>query len=121
MNIKNLEIYRDILLSLKKNILNGGMIGKKEDLQISAEDLPDEADIATNVINQQVTFSIRNQELNKLRQIEVALQKIEEGTYGTCDDCDEYIGAQRLKNQPWANLCIIHAEEREKEYFKKMF
>ncbi|EQC51916.1 TraR/DksA family transcriptional regulator [Bacteriovorax sp. DB6_IX] len=122
MEKKELEYYKEKLLKLKTEILNNGVIRRKEDLEISSDDLPDEADIATAVINQQVTFNMRAREMEKLRNIEFALQRIEEGTYGHCDECDDPIGKKRLENQPWADLCITHAEEREREEnrFKKV-
>ncbi len=118
MKKEQLEEYKAILLGLRKNILNSGILKSSEDLRVSPEDLPDEADLATNVINQQVSFSMRNREMEKLRQIEEALLRIEEGIYGICEDCDEEIEEARLRNQPWTNLCIIHAEERERENLK---
>ena len=77
--------------------------------------LPDEADLANNVINQQVTFSMRQRELLKLRSIDEALHRIENGTYSECEECGDEIGFKRLKNQPFTNLCITHAEEAERE------
>lgn len=110
--------YQSTLLKLRNQILNSSIFKDKEDLTVSPDDLSDETDLATSVINQQVTFNIRNRELKKLRMVELALQKIDDGSYGHCDDCDEEIGHGRLKYQPWANLCIIHAEERERENSK---
>jgi DnaK suppressor protein len=118
MKPADVEKSKKKLLHMKATILNGGLLKSTEELHISSDDLPDETDLANNVIQQNVSFSIRSRELQKLRMIEVALQKIEEGTYGLCDDCDEEIEAARLNNQPWANLCIIHAEEREREVSK---
>ncbi len=45
--------------------------------------------------------------LGKLRQIEEALRRIEEGLYGVCQDCGEEISAKRLAAVPWARLCIV--------------
>lgn len=96
-------------------ILNGGVLKSAENLHISPDDLPDEADLASNVISQNVSFSIREREFSKLRMIEEALERIEDETYGFCQDCDEEIDMKRLNNQPWAKYCIIHAEERERD------
>lgn len=115
MNKKDLEKLKEQLLLTKQRIINGGLLKSNEDLTVASEDLPDEADLATNVIHQQVSFNLRNRELAKLRLVEAALQRIEDGTYGCCLDCDEEIHLTRLKNQPWAAFCIIHAEERERE------
>ncbi|MBF0359867.1 MAG: TraR/DksA C4-type zinc finger protein [Oligoflexia bacterium] len=118
MTKAELEKHKKKLLLLRKNILGGGLLKATEDLHISSDDLSDETDLASNVVQQHVSFSIKNRELLKLRMIEMALQRIEDGSYGLCDDCDEEIEQSRLNNQPWTNLCIIHAEERERETSK---
>ena len=122
MNKKKLENFRKILLMYKTRILNGGILTSNEDLTISSDDLPDEADLAFSTINQQVSFNIRQKELEKLRAIEEALQKIEKNTYGYCEECEEAIPEKGLQVYPWATLCIYHAEEeeREKSKFKKV-
>lgn len=111
----NLEHFKEILLKKRQEILNGGILKSTEDLKISSDDLADEADLAQSVINQQVTFNMRQRELGKLRFIEAALERVEDGTYGFCEDCDDPIGSKRLENQPWTTLCITHAEEQERE------
>lgn len=115
MEAEKLEYFKKKLLAAKAEILNGGILTSTDDLKMSTDDLPDEGDVANAVINQQVTFNIRERAMQKLRKIEDALHRISEGTYGHCEDCDEPIGAKRLENQPWAELCITHAEERERE------
>lgn len=115
MNKAQLDELKAQLIKMKEDILNGGYLTQKEDLHVVSDDLPDEADLATNVINQQITFSMRDRELSKLRQIDEALSRIESGSYGDCEDCGDHIGYKRLKNQPFTNLCITHAEEAERQ------
>ncbi len=115
MKKAQLDELKAQLIKMKEDILNGGYITQKEDLHVTSDDLPDEADLATNVINQQVTFSMRQRELLKLRSIDEALNRIENGTYSECEECGDEIGFKRLKNQPFTNLCITHAEEAERE------
>jgi DnaK suppressor protein len=113
-----IEKYKENLIRAKGQILNGGIIKSSEGLSIATEDLPDEADLANNVINQEISFNMRSREFNKLRRIEEALQRIEMGSFGKCEECDEEIKSKRLENQPWATLCITHAEEEERELNK---
>jgi DnaK suppressor protein len=119
---KQLEEYKNLLIQMKTKILSGGLLKRTEDLHVSPDDLPDEADLASNVISQQVSFNMRQRELSKLRAIEEALYKIDNGSYGLCEECDEEIGHKRLSNQPWTTLCITHAEEleRENQKFQRM-
>lgn len=115
MDKKQLDHYKGILLKHRQQILNSGILDNKEDLHISEEDLSDEADLASSVISQQISCSIRDREFGKLRKIDLALERIADGTYGHCEECDEEIGHKRLENQPWTDLCIVHAEEKERE------
>ncbi len=115
MNTEKLEHFKKLLLNYRTRILNGGVLSTKEDLMVAPEDLADETDLASSVISQQVTFHMRKRELDKLRSIEEALQRVEDGDYGHCEECGEAIGEKRLETQPWTTLCIVHAEERERE------
>jgi DnaK suppressor protein len=110
-----MEKFKNLLLQHKIRIMNGGILRSNEDLTVSTDDLSDEADLASSVITQQVTFNMRQRELGKLKAIDEALYRIEEGTYGHCEECEEAIGEKRLENQPWTTLCITHAEEQERE------
>ena len=48
----------------------------------------------------------------KLGNVERALEKLDEGTYGSCDVCGDPIGDERLGAIPWAVLCVEHARSR---------
>lgn len=115
MDKKKIDHYKQLLLKHRQQILNVGLLNKSEDLHVSEEDLSDETDLASSLIQQQINCTIRDREYLKLRRIDAALDRIEEGTYGHCEECDEEIGLKRLENQPWAELCIQHAEEKERE------
>ena len=115
MKKAQLDELKNQLIQMKEQILNGGYLTQTEDLHVTSDDLPDEADLATNVINQQITFNMRQRELVKLRSIDEALNRIENGSYSECEECGDEIGFKRLKNQPFTNLCITHAEEAERE------
>ena len=104
MDKAKIEKFKALLLQTKVKIMNGGILRSS-----------DEADLASSVINQQVTFSMRQRELVKLKAIDEALYRCEQGSYGHCDECEETIGEKRLENQPWTTLCITHAEELERE------
>ncbi|MDA8792282.1 TraR/DksA C4-type zinc finger protein [Bacteriovoracaceae bacterium] len=124
MNKKKIDYFKEKLLTAKQEILNGGILANTDDMKIDSEDLSDEADLAANTINQQVSFSIRERELSKLRRIEAALNRIDHGTFGICEESGETIEEKRLENQPWTEFCLEIAEEREREAnqrFRKSF
>ena len=115
MKKKDLKFFEEKLLTAKQKILNSSILTSRDDMKIDQEDLSDEADLANSTINQQVSFSMRNREMVKLRMIERALSKIEEGTFGVCEESGEPIERKRLENQPWTPYCIEIAEEVERE------
>ena len=115
MEKKKLDYFKGLLLKHRQQIMTVGILNNSEDLHVSEEDLSDETDLASSLIQQQLTCTMRDREYAKLRRIDAALDRIAEGTYGHCDECEEEIGLKRLENQPWADLCIQHAEEKEKE------
>ena len=115
MDAKKLDYFKTKLLRAKQDILNGSILNNLDDVQIDAEELSDEADIASTTTTQQITFSIRERELNKLKRIDAALNRIDTGTFGICEESGEYIEIKRLENQPWTEYCIEIAEEKERE------
>jgi DnaK suppressor protein len=115
MDKKKCEMFKALLLKHRQQILNGGLVNNAEELKVQEEDLSDETDLASSLIAQQVSCTIRDRELVKLKRIDMALERISEGSFGHCQECEDEIGMKRLENQPWAELCIVHAEEKERE------
>jgi DnaK suppressor protein len=62
---------------------------------------------------QQMAIANRQQAAALLRSIELALQRIDDGSYGSCFECGEAIAEARLQAQPWAGLCIDCQSARE--------
>ncbi len=85
-----------------------------EDLTGSAELFADPADRATAESDRSFTLRIRDRERRLIRKISEALQRIEDGTYGECEECGESIGVPRLKARPVTTLCI-NCKSRQEE------
>lgn len=115
MDEKKLKHFKTKLLNARNQIVNSGILSNFEDLKVKSDDLADEADLASSTINQQISFAIREKEMSKLRRIDAALGRIEEGVYGHCLESGEPIEQRRLETQPWAEFCLEVAEEKERE------
>jgi len=102
MDQKTVIRFKKILTEERERILNNSKESIKNDLNISSDDLPDEADLATSVINQSLTFELRNRERVMLTKINTALNKIQEGTFGLCETCEETIEPRRLDARPFS-------------------
>ncbi len=121
MKKKELDGFRKLLEDEKKKVLR-----HLEDLSDSSESELDEspaggdsADIASLEINQANLQKIGKRETYLLKKIDLALKKIEEGTYGECESCGEDIAVARLMARPVAQLCIdckTEQESMEKRY-----
>lgn len=67
---------------------------------------PDRADLAHDYANRARRISIVEKMEEQLDEIEKALQRIDDGTYGQCNNCGNYILPERLEALPYAELCI---------------
>jgi DnaK suppressor protein len=63
-------------------------------------------DLATATYDRELDEGLEEGVQQTIDDIDAALQRIEEGSYGVCEICGEPIGAQRLSAIPWARLCI---------------
>ena len=77
----------------------------------------DEVDSAVELEMENLRSALSGMEIQRLKQIEEALRRIEEGTYGYCAECGEPIEEGRLLAKPFATLCISCMEARERRRF----
>ncbi|MFQ5714806.1 MAG: TraR/DksA family transcriptional regulator [Candidatus Scalinduaceae bacterium] len=75
--------------------------------------LTDTADIASNIIEEQVVMSLAQVEAKEIEQIDNALEKLKSGKYGICERCGKKITKQRLRAIPFVYLCIKCKEAEE--------
>jgi len=64
------------------------------------------AETATATLGREIDYTLGENSGEVLVQIDAALKRIDDGTYGTCTNCDNEIPVQRLEAYPWASLCI---------------
>lgn len=74
------------------------------------------ADVGTDNFGREMELNIASSGNERLRLIEEALERVEDGSYGKCLSCGGDIHADRLKAIPYARLCIDCARESEKKY-----
>ena len=71
-------------------------------------------DLASATVNREIDYSLGENSEQVLHDIDAALKRIDNGTYGTCTTCGKEIGAERLEAMPWAALCIDDARAVER-------
>ena len=64
------------------------------------------AETATATLGREIDYTLGENSEQVLAEIDAALKRIEDGTYGTCINCGAEIPVARLEAQPWASLCI---------------
>jgi RNA polymerase-binding protein DksA len=71
-------------------------------------------DSATATLGREIDYTLGENSQQVLAEINAALQRIEDGTYGTCGVCGKEIAPERLEVYPWAKLCIDDARKAER-------
>ena len=115
MKKKDLDQLKALLDGEKRRITRH--LEDLSDTSVADIDTPsgDSVDIAALEINQNSLVKVGKRELNHLKKIEVALKKMEDGTYGECENCGEQIAVARLLARPVAQLCIDCKTAQENE------
>ncbi|MBL4818373.1 MAG: TraR/DksA C4-type zinc finger protein [Deltaproteobacteria bacterium] len=89
---------------------------KKRRSGTSSEPTPgDEADLASEDAGISLETRLLDRDAKLLREVERALEKVEDGIYGLCEGTDEPIGYARLKLRPWTRYSVTYKEELERE------
>ena len=111
---QDLEYFRKLLASMLEEAQQKGD-STLEELTDNNEVFADPADRATAESDRSFTLRIRDRERRLIRKIQAALQRIDDGSYGICDDCGEDIGVPRLKARPVTKLCINCKSKQEED------
>ncbi len=114
MNKQQLETFKKLLSAKRDEIVRRAEQTLQQDMTLDSDDLPDEMDLASSEYLQAFTFRLRGREKNLLDKIQKALDRIDNGTFGICEECDEPISIKRLEARPETTLCIRCKEEQER-------
>ena len=115
---KELELFRDAILAKRREIVGDMSSMEREALRSSSgsnlSNLPlHMADMGTDNYEQEFTLGLMEKERKLLRDLNDALAKIQNGTYGICEGTGKPISKPRLEAQPWARYSIEYARKLE--------
>lgn len=121
LNAADIEHFKQLLLEKRREILRNVSEFEDEVLKKSRLDATGDlssmpihmADLATDNYEQEFVLGLADGERKLLREIDDALQRMEEGTYGTCQGTGKRISKTRLEAQPWARYCVEYARMLE--------
>ena len=118
MNPRQREYFRNKLLGWKDEILRESRV-TLENLQEESQNHPDMADRASSESDRSLELRTRDRQRKLIAKIDAALKRIDDGTYGYCEETGDPIGIARLDARPTATLSLeaqeLH-ERREKVY-----
>jgi DnaK suppressor protein len=121
MKNAEMQVYKDQLLILRarlrgdvNHMADSALRKSRSEANGDLSSMPIHmADIGSDNFEQEFTLSLMENDGGTLTQIEASLERIEEGTYGQCEDCGMKIPKSRLNAIPYAILCVRCAQQQE--------
>jgi len=119
---KELEYFRQLILKIKDKAIEEIKHISEDTLKKSQKDAAGDisgytyhmADVASDTYDREFSLGLASNEREALYELDDAIKKIEEGTFGICEECKSLISKTRLKAVPYARLCLKCQEKREK-------
>ena len=111
---KELERYRRLLDEKKSSLSQEIAKTRSAEEETTEESTQDIADKAVSSYTREFLYSLTDGERGKLLQIDEALARIDEGSYGFCTNCGQPMAEKRLTAVPWAPYCVDCQELAEK-------
>lgn len=119
---KELNGFKKIILDRKEELLEGIRHISEDTLKKSQKEASGDisgysyhmADVATDTYDREFSLGLASNERELLYELDDALKKIEDGSFGICEECKSLIAKNRLKAVPYARLCIKCKKKKEK-------
>lgn len=108
-----LKKFKKMLEQQKASIMEDERV-LREDFSVNTDDRFDEIDQATTDVEQSMSMRLGNRKVLYVKKLDEALRRIEDETFGDCDECGEEIGMLRLQARPTATLCVSCKEDQER-------
>lgn len=120
---KEIAGFKKIVLKRKEEILDEIKHISEDTLKKTQKDASGDisgytyhmADVATDSYDREFSLGLASNERKLLYELEDAVKKIEDGTFGICEECKTLITRTRLKAVPYARLCVKCQEKQEKK------
>lgn len=121
MKKREMKPYKELLLALRarlrgdvNTLANAALSSNNQTAGSSSSSVPSHiADLGSDTYEQHNTLLLMSSEGEVLEQIEEALERIEDGVYGTCIECNKVIPKTRLNALPYTPYCVKCASELE--------
>jgi len=111
---KAIARFRKTLLKEREKIVGDVKQIVESSKEMGQDGIQDIGDEAANMYNKQVLLSLNENERMRLKEVDESLDRIENGTYGICDECGGPISLKRLEVRPVAKYCVPCLTKLEK-------
>jgi len=111
---KTITRFRKILLKEREQIVGKVKQIVESSNEMGQDGIQDIGDEAANIYNKQVLLSLNENERMRLKEVDESLDRIENGTYGICEECGGPISLKRLEVRPVAKYCVPCLTKLEK-------
>jgi DnaK suppressor protein len=111
---KTIGKFRKILLKEREQIVGEVKQIVESSKEMGQDGIQDIGDEAANIYNKQVLLSLNENERMRLKEVDESLDRIENGTYGVCEECGGPISLKRLEVRPVAKYCVPCLTKLEK-------
>ena len=110
---EELAEFRQLLLAKRNEIVHRMRQRDRDELFHPINEPADTGDVAQELSEQFLEARMAERDAKLLREVNHALSKFEDGTYGYCEGTDELIGRGRLCSRPWTRYSVAYKEEIE--------
>ena len=114
MERSEVERFRQILTATLKKM--GQPLDRRDEIAI--ENAPDDIYRVQGAVERELAIRQLESNFSRIQSVKLALERIEDGTYGTCIECEQEISPKRLKAVPWASCCVHCQEIADRERIK---
>src|SRR3989337_1162762 len=111
----DMKTIKDMLLKKREDLVREIARRSKASTESAAQDIGDIVDSVSEERTRELDLILTDREKRKLAQIDDAIDRIEENTYGLCEECGVKIPRARLKVLPFAQYCVECQEKTERE------
>ncbi len=112
---KFLGKVREHLLDMKTKLLSEIDSELRAEREGNKDEGMDTYDLASEERDREINFILSDRERVKIKQVDDALERLEEGTYGMCESCGLEIAEERLNAMPFTRLCRDCQQDQERE------
>jgi len=102
MKQSEMEQLKEVLETLLKSI--EGTLRRRD--EIAVENAPDALDLVQRAAERDLALHQIESNFSRVQSLKLALQRIQDGSYGSCLECGDEISPKRLKAVPWASYCV---------------